>query len=124
MSTSAPMPFENVQNLLSQMHAELVPLAIREIARRRRANPSVRAKLLYRVRSTDTDDQLRAWLHTRATMAQWIQLSQAMTELFRCLKNGGEENVRARSLVAEIVGCPTLLNASRLALRGPIHPEA
>jgi hypothetical protein len=121
------LPFGNVLNLISQAHSELIPLVIREHCRRvGRRSPWPRSpdaeRLLHRVRMWDTDAELRVWLHNRASMRSYRALDDAMKGLLGFLARRDQSDRSARELTAEIVGCPTLSNIVKLALRGPLPP--
>lgn len=121
-------PYKNVVALLTQAHSELVPRAMQDFFERytqqRGGDPPwldvASERLLQRVRGWNTDEELKAWMQTRASLRSWWALDRSLYQLSGFLLVAKPENVAARRLVAEMVGCPTLLNISRLALRGPV----
>jgi hypothetical protein len=121
------VPFVNVAGLVIQFHAELVPYALQARSRERTleeldAPPPgwerTRESLLERARGFDTDSHLKSWLHSRASLRAWRTLDFSFDLLSHELLSASESSVRVRAIVAELVGCPTLLNVTRLALRG------
>jgi hypothetical protein len=119
------LPFEHLLGLLTQVESELIPLALSERFNQRRDGPNPAEqeairRLLDRVRRWETDDQLKIWLHRRASLRSYRALHFAFRSMFSFLANAASSDPAARGLVAEMVACPTPLNIVRLVLRGPI----
>ena len=118
---SQPRPFVNVATLVSQMHIELVPWAMHNVCDKLRlpgpAEQRAFARAFVRVEKMVTDDQLRVWLHWRASLRSWAAVHRAMMNLVQSLAAADQGDNRMRDVTAAIVGCPTVLNVTKLALR-------
>ena len=118
-------PFAEATSYMSHAQWELIPYALQEWFDRDRQPTSRDARaaerLLERVRGWEIDDQLRVWLRTRASLRSYRALHLAFESTRHFLLSSQTTDTRARQLAAEMLACQTLLNAARLALRGPVN---
>lgn len=115
-------PFAEATSLLLHARSELIPMALQEWFDRhdRVIDANARERILDRVRRWEIDAQLRVWLHTRASLRTYRTLHQAFRDTGTFLGRSKPGDKSAMQLAGELLACQTLLNAARLALRGPI----
>lgn len=117
-------PFAEAMNFLLHAQSELIPYALQEWFDRRpeftSADARATERMLQRVRRWEIDGQLRVWLQTRASLRAFRALHFAFRNTGTFLHRSTPTDKSAMQLAAELLACQTLLNAARIALRGPI----